>query len=160
MNKLEELPLKPKNKHQPYRVAMTTQNRHTCRQRRGRHVPPRLSGAQSTENRKPAVFRQVQHVPQGLCRLPVVHGRRELRSGPPVVVGSGLLTGPPFQLSPQVPVGVLGGHELLLLEHELVGPLQRVEVVDARSRRGGKVRHRGEVVQEDRLRALHVRVER
>ena len=36
MNKLEELPLKPKNKHQPNRIVMTTQE-HMCRERRHLH---------------------------------------------------------------------------------------------------------------------------
>ena len=60
MNKLEELPLKPKNKHQPYRVVMTTQKGRTCRERRWccAHVArAQLSCAESTKNREPAVFR-------------------------------------------------------------------------------------------------------
>lgn len=154
MNKLEELPLKPKNKHQPYRILPLRHNNgaHTCSREKARAVRTEtfrhdLRSTQSTENGKPAVFRQVQHVPQGLCRLPVVHGGSgELRSDSSVVVGGCLLTRPPFQLGSQVPVGKLGGNKLLLLEHQLVGPFQGVVVVDARSRRGGEVRHRGEVI--------------
>lgn len=110
MNKLEELPLKPKNKHQPYRVVMTTQKGRTCRERRwcgARVAHTQLSGAESTKNWEPAVFRKVQHISQCLSCLPVVHRGRELRGGPSVVVGRGLLAGPPLEVlcRQQIPVG-------------------------------------------------------